>query len=124
MEQERFERRRGRRANVEAPVLIRRAEARASEVFTEETAQDISLRGVSFQTSHLTPYRVNDLVIASVAIPESQAREFPFVRLAGRARVVRVQELPGPAAADSRQARVALEFSHDVTALTAVPPQV
>lgn len=124
MEQKRFERRRGRRAAVQAPVLIRRMDAWASGAFREETTQDVSLLGVSFRTAEATAYAVNDLVIASVSIPESQAREFPFARLAGRARVARVQALAPSQTPDGQPIGVALEFSPNVTALTVVPPQV
>ena len=121
MEQGRVERRRGRRVNVEAPLLIRRAGARKPEEVQKEVTQNISMAGVYFETERAGDYTLNDTVISSVAIPESKRREFPFTRVAGRSRVVRINELPQPAATGRKRIGVALEFGDDVTALTATP---
>ena len=115
------ERRKGRRANVEAPILIRRVGTREPEPFTELCTKNISLAGVYFETSSHEAFQVDQLVMTSVSVPEAQRREFPFTRLAGRCRVVRVNPLSNAESEDARRIGVALEFGDDVTALTATP---
>lgn len=114
------ERRRGRRAYVEAPLLIRRAGAQGS-ASREEVTKNVSLAGVYFETEEDHPYTDNEMVMASVSIPESNAREFPFTRLAGRGRVVRIEPIPQQEPSPSKRFGIALEFGHDLTALSAIP---
>ena len=104
------ERRRGRRIDLQAPLRIRPAETGASEPFTEHQTKNVSLAGVYFETNDDDRYAVNQVFVASVSVPEAQRREFPFTRIAGRSRVVRVHGHG-----------VALEFGDDVMALTALP---
>ena len=120
MERGSVERRRGRRAGVQAPLVVRRLGTSESRP-QEEMATNISLAGVYFETDDAQAYAMNDLVLASVAIPASQRREFPFTRIAGRSRVVRVNELPPEGTTSRRRFGIALEFGEDVTALTAIP---
>ena len=115
------ERRRGRRANVQAALTIRRHGAAETEPLKERLIENISLAGVYFETEDHEPFRVNDVVLASVSIPESNRREFPFTRLAGRSRVVRVSELPSKTAGGGKRFGVALEFGDNITALTTIP---
>ena len=121
MPQGSVDRRRGRRANVQAPVLIRRLSAGGPEQAREEMATNISLAGVYFETHAGDAYAVNDVVMTSVSIPASSTREFPFTRLAGRSRVVRVHEHPQEGSRKGTRCGVALEFGEDLTALTAIP---
>jgi hypothetical protein len=79
--------------------------------------KDLGLAGVYFETDAETGFAVDEVVMTSVAVPELQRRAFPFTRLAGRGRIVRVQELPG----GEKRIGIALEFGDDVTALTALP---
>lgn len=113
------ERRRGRRIKIEAPLLIKRVSDDASEPFRQRTTRNLSLAGVYFDSDD-RDLRVNDVLITSVSIPEPLRREFPFTRLAGRSRVVRVEPLPAPPA-DQETRGVALEFSEDFTTLTSIP---
>ena len=64
------ERRRGRRASVEAPLLIRRAGAQVSAP-RQEVTKNVSLAGVYFETEEEHPYTDNEMVMASVSIPEA-----------------------------------------------------
>ena len=114
------ERRRGRRASVEAPLLIRRTGAQGS-ASTEEVTKNVSLAGVYFETEEGHPYADNEIVMASVSIPESSVREFPFTRLAGRGRVVRIDEVREQEPSRPKRFGIALEFGHDLTALSAIP---
>ena len=118
-----IERRRGRRVSLQAPLLIRRIGTREPGSFKEETTSNISLAGVYFETEQPDSYAPNEVVMASVSVPEAQRREFPFTRLAGRSRVVRVNALPQQEPEGRRRCGVAIEFGHDVTALTTIPPR-
>ena len=118
-----IERRRGRRVSLQAPLLIRRIGAREPESFKEETVSNISLAGVYFETEQPDSYAPNEIVIASVSVPEAQRREFPFTRLAGRSRVVWIKALPQRGPESRKRFGVAIEFGQDVTALTTIPPR-
>ena len=123
MPQASTERRRGRRVNVQASLKVRRMGTEQPEPFTEEVTHNISLAGVYFETDEANAFAVNDTVMASVSIPEPKTREFPFTRLAGRSRVVRVEELPKTDPSGRKRVGIAIEFGEDMTALTAIPPR-
>lgn len=116
------ERRRGQRASVDASAIIRRlGTSGPGPAERQERTKNVSLAGCYFETADEHVYQVNDVVMTSVSIPESQTRGFPFTRLAGRGRVVRVHELPQAEPTHAKRFGVALEFGSDVTALTALP---
>ena len=118
------ERRRGRRVSLQAPILIRRPAGPPAAAGEERAVGNISLAGAYFETER-PDYAVNEVVIASIAAPETERREFPFTRLAGRGRIVRVQPLaPGPASGGTPRFGVAVEFGADVTALTTFPTRL
>lgn len=124
MEQGSAERRRGRRITLEAPLLIRRVNTATPEPFRTLVTTNISLVGLYFETDIPDAFSVNDTVVASVSIPEPQRREFPFARVAGPSRVVRVMRVdqpPPPEGSRRTSVGVALEFSDDITILTASP---
>jgi hypothetical protein len=100
--------------------MIRRLAPGDDDGVSEQTVGNVSLTGVYFETDAAHPYAVNELVIASVSIPEAQRRFFPFTRVAGRSRIVRVDALPAESDRPKRFG-IALEFGNDVTALTAIP---
>ena len=77
--------------------------------------------GVYFETEEGHPYTSNDIVLASVSVPEERTREFPFTRLAGRGRVVRVEEIAPRGESGRKRFGIALEFGQDLTALSAIP---
>ena len=123
MEQGGIDRRRGRRVMLEAPLFIRKVGAQDLGLFQEQIARNISLAGVYFETLD-EAYTVNEQLVASVSIPETGRREFPFTRLAGGGRIVRITELPPQEDSQGRKRRgIALEFGHDLIALTATPPR-
>ena len=119
MNQGGVERRRGRRVPMQASIIVRRVDQ--PQPAGEHITQNISLAGTYFEMDGLHDFSVNDQVVASVSIPESERRTFPFTRLAGRGRVVRVSELtPTPPPSATRYG-IALEFRQDITALTTIP---
>lgn len=122
MERSNLDRRRGRRVPVEATVIIRRPGTQDDKPFQVMT-KDVSLAGVYFETEK-DQFAVNDSVMTSVAIPTAQTGAFPFKRLAGRSRVVRVKPVETPSKSSAPRYGVALEFGDDLTVLTALPPSV
>ena len=120
MDEGQVDRRRGRRISLHAPLTIRRVSGQQAETFKETVIGNVSLAGVYFETGEKDAYAIDDVVMTSVTIPESQRRDFPFTRLAGRSRVVRVRELPADKSGGKRYG-VALQFGEDLTALTTIP---
>ena len=120
MSQGSVERRRGRRLNLQAPLLIRRIGTHEPGSFKEQTTDNLGLAGVYFETDD-SDFQVNEVVMTSVSIPESERRGFPFTRLAGQGRVVRVTKLDGASEGDRTKYGIALEFGNDLTALTSIP---
>ena len=118
-----IERRRQRRAQLQAPLLIRRLSRAGADAFQQETAINVSLAGVYFESDQTQAYAPNDIVTASVSVPEAQQRDFPFTRLAGRGRVVRIIPLAEAEASHPRRIGVAVEFGEDLTVLTGVPTE-
>jgi hypothetical protein len=126
MPQASVERRRGgRRVSLEAPLRIGRLLPDGPEPFSERLTKNVSLAGFYFELSdhHATPYAVDEVVLTSVSIPEPERRRFPFTRLAGRGRVVRVIQLPPQSADGARRVGVGIEFGADLLALTTTPPR-
>ena len=121
MEQGRGERRRGRRISLQAPLLIRRLAQQGAELFQELLTQNVSMAGIYFETDNADAFAMNESVMTSVSIPEIQRREFPFTRLAGRGRVVRVEALAHAQSPERKRIGIAIEFGEDLTALTAIP---
>lgn len=114
------ERRRERRVALEAPLLIRRLGTSQPEALQERVTKNIGLAGVYFEVE-ADAYAINDPVMISVSVPEPQRRDFPFTRVAGHGRVVRVKEVAGDGSRPGTRFGVALEFGEDVTALMATP---
>ncbi len=116
------ERRREARASLRAPIRVQHTGSDGARCSTDEVSEDLSLAGVAFTTPAVGSYEVNERVIVSVAIPAEDRGTFPFTRLAGAGRVVRVQVRVQDGGA-TQQVTVALEFGKDLTALAALPLQ-
>lgn len=119
-QQSSINKRRQRRADLEAPIQVRRIKDGLPIAPEQALTTNVSLAGVYFEIEHGQPYAPNDLVLTSVSIPAPLQRQFPFTRLAGRGRVVRVDMLPAEEAGKGGRQGVALEFSENVTALSAI----
>ena len=122
-DQSAVERRRGRRVNLNAPLLIRRVGAAPPEPFAQAVTKEVSLTGLYFEydADGESGYRINDVVMASISVSDPQQREFPFSRVAGRGRIVRGDALPADEPGAPTRFGIALEFGNDVTALAATP---
>ena len=118
------ERRRAQRIPVNASVMIRRvggANDRGEGSFHEQMTKDVSLGGTYFETETPDTYAINDVVVASVIVPVSHERLFPFRRVAGPGRVVRISPLAEGERSNGAPVGIAVEFGREVTALTALP---
>ena len=113
------ERRRARRIDLEASLFLRQDSGADGDSVQQRLAKNVGLSGVYFETDN--PYALNEVMVASLSVPESERRQFPFTRLMGRGRVVRVQELSQADRDGRKRFGVALEFGADLTALTAIP---
>ena len=115
------ERRRSLRAELAAPLHLHRVGAEARGLLAQWITKNISLAGTYFEAEGDHPYAVNEVVMASITIPASEQRLFPFTRISGRSRVVRVEPLLSAHSAQGRRTGIALEFGDDLTALAAIP---
>ena len=114
------ERRRHRRVSLSVNVLAKRVAAGDTGLFEEGTTTDVSLAGVYFTAPAWKDLRAQEVLTISISVPREQARDFPFSRLAGRGRVVRVDEVLGDTPQEKRLG-VAVEFADNLTVLTAAP---
>ena len=114
------ERRRYRRVPLEVQVLAKRTAPGEPSRFQPGVTQDVSLSGVYFTTPAWQQVQPQEVLTVSISVPREQSRDFPFSRLVGRGRVVRVQPVDGETA-DEQQLGIALEFGDDLTILAAAP---
>ena len=116
-----IDRRRHRRIDLTIPILARRNSDGQMASFKEGAAKNLSLAGVYFTTAGWKELTKDEIMTISVSIPPEKVRSFPFSRLAGRGRVVRIEELARVASDGPTLYGVALEFGQDLTVLTAAP---
>ena len=116
-----IDRRRHRRIDLTVPILARRNGEGTDAPFREGVAKNLSLAGIYFTTAGWKQLEADEIMTISVSIPVEKVRSFPFSRLAGRGRIVRVEELAKIASEGPTLYGVALEFGEDLTVLTAAP---
>ena len=114
------ERRRHRRVPLSVHVLAKRTAAGEQGIFESGETKDVSLAGVYFTTPAWQDVQPQEVLTLSISVPREQSRDFPFSRLAGRGRVVRVDPQSGETP-DERRVGIAVEFADDLTVLTAPP---
>ena len=120
-----LERRQFRRAELDVPVTIRSLtpEGSASEPIVGQV-KDISLAGMYCTVIKPAPVASGDTITCSISIPADHAKQFPFTRIAGKGRVLRVEgghRHTSEASGANERAGLAIAFSPDITALTAIP---
>ena len=120
-----MERRRFRRAELDVPVTIRQAnqDHSAGEPIIGQ-AKDVSLAGVFCYVKAPCQLQVGESVVCSIAIPQEQARWFPFARILGKGWITRIKPIAvgrrgGDRIAESEDALLGLvvAFHPDVSAL-------
>ncbi len=109
-----FERRRHRR--IDLPLFVEGKRRKdGGEVFEQATTTDISVGGACLESSGFQGIRVDDVISVSVSVPRQFADKFPFSRIVGKARVVRVAEVsPQQRENASLKRGIALEFAPDM----------
>lgn len=80
---------------------------------------NISFSGVYFKTNGLKKLKPDDILSLDITIPTKVAVDFPFSRIIGRARVVRVEESPPGEPELNAERAIALEFGPEAVRLKA-----
>lgn len=75
---------------------------------------NVSMSGIYFKPHPEKSFQVGDTVLCMVSIGPEHRRNFPFVRIAGKGRVVRIDH-------QKSHPTVALSFAQDITLLAACP---
>ena len=117
-----YERRGQRRIQLSVPAEFGKGSGGKGELmyFSSGRSLDVSTSGVRLVTSEPGPFTPGEVLAVSIGIPWETRRVFPFSRIVGFARVVRVIE-EEPRREEGGQRHVALEFlSHETTLLGAI----
>lgn len=114
------EKRKYRRLELALPIEVRKIGPPLEPIIEEATTTNVSLGGTYFKTRTRKDVKPEQDVYISISVPREMRRQFPFSRLAGKARVVRVEDLPGNALDPLAKQGIALEFSGDLISLAAV----
>ncbi len=101
------EKRRFRRLGLSLPAKIRRISSDGKEEIQDGATINVSFNGAYVVDVKLKDIRPEDELIISLSVPRDDARDFPFSRLIGKARVVRIEEQG-----------IALEFNEDIHRLS------
>ena len=115
-----FDRRKYRRFSLQLPIEVRKVEAPAELIFEKATTTNISMGGAYLKAQGRMEVGPQAGVYISISVPREMHRDFPFSRLAGKARVARVEDLPGNELDPLAKQGIALEFSSDLIVLSAV----
>ena len=109
-----FERRKHRRFDIRLSIEIRKVEAPSELIFEEATTANISRGGTYFKAPGWVDVYPQAGLYISISVPREMKKDFPFSRVVGKARVVRVEELPGSELDPLAKQGVALEFSYEL----------
>ena len=109
-----------RRVELEASILVRSRSEEPDGVWHEGRVINVSLGGVYFTVTPWKRLTREEVLTLSITVPQAWQRAFPFSRLAGLGRVVRVEEHARASEPDETQLGLALAFGEDLTTL-AVP---
>ena len=107
------DRRQWPRVKLSVPVQFGKGSGGKGELlyFSAGESLDIGSNGVVFTTNEPGPFVPGEVLALSIAIPWESRRKFPFSRIVGFGRVLRIEE--GPRSEEGEQLRVALEFCAD-----------
>ena len=100
------EKRRFKRLGLSLPMMLRRVTGSGKEEAVEAVTSNVSYNGAYITDIDLKNIGPNDNLHVSLSVPRDDARDFPFSRITGLARVVRAEN-----------GACALEFSEDVSRL-------
>jgi len=100
------EKRRFKRLDLSLPTELRRLSEEGKGESGEGKTLNVSYNGAYVINISLKNIKPNDILNISLSVPRDEARDFPFSRIVGKARVVRVDK-------DG----FALEFGEDINRL-------
>ena len=100
------EKRRFKRLDLSLPMKIRRTLGNGKEEALDGLTANVSFNGAYVVDIYLTNINPEDKLNISITVPKDETRDFPFSRIAGKARVIRVEK-------DG----IALEFVEDISRL-------
>jgi hypothetical protein len=101
-----IEKRKTKRLGLSLPMKLRRVTGDGKEETIEGVTSDVSYNGAYVINIDLKNIKPNDNLHISISIPRDEARDFPFSRIMGKARVVRAEK-----------ESCGLEFSEDISRL-------
>ena len=101
-----IEKRRSKRLDLSLPMKLRRVTESGKEEIVEAATSNVSYNGAYLPDINTKGIKPNDNFHITLSVPRDEARDFPFSRITGKARVVRAED-------DT----CALEFSEDVSRL-------
>lgn len=101
-----IEKRRSKRLGLSLPMKLRRVTEEGKEDAVEGVTSDVSYEGACVINIDLKNIKPNDRLHITLSVPRDEARDFPFSRITGNARVVRAEN----------QA-CGLEFNEDISRL-------
>jgi len=116
------EQRQFRRAEIDAPLSIRLLSQNGVASPVTGQVKNVSLAGVYCYLQDGYSLKLGDQVVCSLTVPAEQLRLFPFTRVLGKGRVVRVEAIPtgrraGESPSGQKLLGTAIAFAPDVTAL-------
>jgi hypothetical protein len=100
------EKRRFKRLDMSLPTELRHFSSEGKEESLEGNTLNVSYNGVYVIDISVKNIKANDTLNISLSVPRDETRDFPFSRIAGKARVARIEKNG-----------VALEFSEDINRL-------
>jgi len=100
------EKRQFKRLDLSLPMMLRRVSGSGKDNEQEGVTLNVSYNGAYVADIEIKNIKAQDTLRISLSVPRDDARDFPFSRLTGKAKVVRVDK-------DG----VALEFGEDINRL-------
>lgn len=100
------EKRRFKRLDLSLPMRLRHISGTGKEDTIDSITANVSYNGAYVLDIDLKNLKPNDELHMTLSVPRDETRDFPFSRLTGRAKVIRVEE-------DG----IALEFDEDISRL-------
>jgi len=100
------EKRRSKRLGLSLPMKLRRVTEEGRGDIIEGITSDVSYEGARLINIDLKNIKPNDRLHITLSVPRDEARDFPFSRIVGNARVVRAENKT-----------CGLEFNEDISRL-------
>jgi len=100
------EKRKFKRLDLSLPMKLRRVTEQGKEETVEAVTSNVSYNGAQVIEINLKNIKPNDSLHIVISVPRDEARDFPFSRIVGNAKVVRADK-----------EACGLEFSEDVSRL-------